>query len=303
MLNKAIANIIAKMPENLVWIFSKRYLAGKELSDAVKVTQELNGRGVETTMDVLGEYIHNKQEAISYKEQYLQTITAVKENGLKATISVKPTMFGLLLDKDFCFEQVREVVAYADKLGMSICLDMEDSTCTGMEVEMFERLYTEFPASITFVLQAYMRRTLEDLKRLAKVNNPQSPINIRICKGIYIEPEEVAYQKKEEVRNNYLSCLNYMLENGFFCSIATHDTHLVKGAKALLEKYQVESHRYEFQMLFGVRPKLRGRLVEQKHPLRVYVPYGVHWFGYSIRRLQENPKMVTHIIKSLFIRG
>ncbi len=291
------------MPESLVWIFSKRYIAGKTLQAAVESTKELNSLEIGATIDVLGEYIKEKHEAVKYKECYLETLKAVKETRLKATVSVKPTMFGLLLDAEFCFNQIREVVQKANELGIKVCLDMEDSSCTDIELDIFEKLYKEFPSTITLVLQAYLRRTMGDLKRLSALNNPKHPIDIRICKGIYIEPQEVAFQEKKEVNKNYLSCLDYMISNGFYSSVATHDKGLVNGAVQLIDKYQIGKERYEFQMLYGVRPKLRMKLVGSGHPMRIYVPYGNHWFGYSKRRLQENPRMITHIIHSLLIRG
>ncbi len=303
MINRLFASIIALMPENLIWIFSKRYIAGKALNDAVSTARELNNIKVEATIDVLGEYITKKEEAIAYKENYIETMEAVKEHSLKATISVKPTMFGLLLDKDFCFDQIREVIQRANTLDLSICMDMEDSSCTDIELDIFERLYKEFPANVTLVLQSYMRRTLDDLKRLSNINITEHPINIRICKGIYIEPEEVAFQKGKEVNKNYLDSLEFMIENGFYPSIATHDNRLISGALKLIKENNLDASKYEFQMLYGVRPKLRAKLVKLGHPMRVYVPYGTHWFGYSTRRLKENPRIIPHMIKALFVRG
>lgn len=303
MINRFIANIVAMMPENLIWIFSKRYIAGKALKDAVLTTRALNNIKVEATIDVLGEYIKEKDEALAYKDNYLEMMDAVKENDLKATISVKPTMFGLLLDKDFCYDQIHEVIERANELGLKICMDMEDSTCTDTELEIFERLYKKYPANVTLVLQSYMRRTLDDLKRLSKINNPEHPIDIRICKGIYIEPEDVAFQKGKEVNKNYMESLEFMIKNGFYSSIATHDKRLIAGAVKLIAENKISTTMYEFQMLYGVRPKLRTSLVEQGHPMRVYVPYGTHWYGYSTRRLKENPRMIPHMIKALIVRG
>lgn len=291
------------MPENLIWIFSKRYIAGKALKDAVSTTKELNKFKIEATIDVLGEYIKEKAEALAYKENYLEMMNAVKENDLKATISVKPTMFGLLLDQDFCFEQIHEVIKKANELELSVCMDMEDSTCTDIELDIFERLYKEYPANVTLVLQSYMRRTLDDIKRLSKINKPEHPINIRICKGIYIEPEEVAFQKGKEVNKNYMDSLKYMIEHGFYSSIATHDKKLISGALELIKKNSLDTSKYEFQMLYGVRPGLRTKIVNLGHPMRVYVPFGTHWLGYSTRRLKENPRMIPHLIKALFVRG
>lgn len=303
MVNRLIAALVPYMPERFVWLFSKRYIAGKTLDDAVKISQTLNGRGISVTVDVLGEYIKEKAEAEAYKQQYLMTIGQIQLNNLKATISVKPTMFGLLIDPEFCHQQIKEVLTRATEARVKVCMDMEDSGCTDRELALFENLYNEFPETISLVLQAYLKRTLDDLKRLSKMNKKEFPIDVRICKGIYIEPAAIAFKHKEDVNTNYINCLNFMFENNFFCSIATHDISLVSRALASIVRYNISRNRYEFQMLYGVRPELRDRLVKEGHPMRVYIPYGEHWFGYSTRRLKENPRMVSHIIKALFTGG
>jgi proline dehydrogenase len=303
MINRFIAKIISWMPEKFVWLFSQRYIAGKLLSDAVKISKSLNIKGVRVTLDVLGEYIKQKNEAVEYKYSYLKTLDAIKENGLNASISLKPTMFGLLIDKEFCYLQIKEVIVKAKENGVSVCLDMEDSTCTDIEITLFEKLYQEFPDTISFVLQAYLHRTFSDLERLQKINRADCPIRIRICKGIYIEAGNIAYQSKKEINDNYIKCLAYMMQNGFFCSIATHDKRLLKKAEELILINKLSAENYEFQMLYGVRPELGKSLTAKNYPLRVYVPYGTHWYGYSTRRLKENPRMISHIIKALIFRG
>lgn len=295
--------MVALMPESLVWVFSKRYIAGKEWIDAETVIKQLNEQGIAATVDVLGEYIQKTFEAVEYKQKYLQLIDDVAKEGLKTTISVKPSMFGLLLDKEFCYQQLREVVARAKEKKLSICMDMEDSSCTQIELEIFEKVYTEFPENVTLVLQAYLKRTLDDLKWLKSIMLPEYPINIRMCKGIYVEPEQIAFKKYTEINSNYLSCVEYMFKNGFFAALATHDKKLIKELLNRIIAFGISRDAYEFQMLYGVRPKLRDRLVKEKHDMRIYVPFGTHWYGYSTRRLKENPSMVTHIIKALLFKG
>jgi proline dehydrogenase len=303
MINRLLAKLIAFLPENLVWVFSKRYIAGKRLDDAVKVTEDLNSKGITATIDVLGEYIKQTDEAIEYKDNYLKSIDVIKKQGLQTTISIKPSMFGLLLDEEFCYKQLHEVISKAKKNDLLVCMDMEDSSCTQIELNLFERLYKEFPGTITLVLQAYLRRTLDDLKWLKSIMLPDYPINVRICKGIYVEPEEVAFQKYKEVNENFIKCVEYMLDNDFYTAIATHDKRLVTAINKILKDKQTDSSKYEYQMLYGVRPNLRDRLVRQKHMMRIYVPYGTHWYGYSTRRLKENPRMIPHIMKALIFRG
>lgn len=300
MLNKFIAHIIPLMPEKFIWLFSKRYIAGKYLEDAVSTSKLLNENGVEVTIDVLGEYISKTIEAVEYKQNYFEAIDAIYNNKLKASLSAKPSMFGLLIDKEFCFNQLDELVKRASTSGLSVCIDMEDSSCTDNEIELFKNLYHRYPGNVTFVMQAYLRRTLSDLKAIKQWMNPSDPINIRICKGIYNEPEDLAYKKHSRINANYLECLEFMMQNGFYCSIASHDKYLINKSLELIKKYNLDPGMYEFQMLYGVTPKLRDMLVKEGHRMRIYVPYGINWFGYSTRRLKENPRMVTHIIKALF---
>jgi proline dehydrogenase len=303
MLNKFISKIIALLPENIVWIFSKRYIAGKKISDAIRVAKKLNQKGIETTIDVLGEYIQKINEAKEYKKNYLNTIQTISKNKIKTSLSVKPSMFGLLLDEEFCYLQLQEVVKKAQEKALKVCLDMEDSTCTQIELSIFERLYKEFPDSVTLVLQAYLYRTLNDLKWLKSIMLPEYPINVRLCKGIYIESAKVAYKQHKAINKNYIVCADYMLNNGFFSALATHDKKLIDVLTGMLKQKKIGPVSYEFQMLFGVRPHLRDKLIKNNHPMRVYVPFGTHWYGYSTRRLKENPRIITHIIKALIVRG
>jgi proline dehydrogenase len=303
MVNRIIASIVSIMPQKFVWLFSKRYIAGKKLPDAVKASNKLNSEGIRVTVDLLGEYIQTLQEAAENKNAFLITLEALFENNIKGSISIKPTMFGLLIDRNYCKGLIVEVIKKAKSFNITVCLDMEDSTCTDIELDLFEELYKEFPGSVTVVLQAYLFRTLDDLKRLNKFSFPDFPIDVRICKGIYVENGDVAFSGKKRINENYIACLDYMLTHNFYNSIATHDKKLIAGAERLLSQYKTPRDKYEFQMLYGVCPDLRKQLVKKEHPVRVYVPYGEHWFSYSTRRLKENPRMVSHIIKSLFVRG
>ena len=300
--NRLVVSILPHIPEKLVWIFSKRYIAGKYLEDAIRVSQSFNEEGIRVTLDLLGEFQSERKKIAYYKEQYIKTIDAVIEKKINATFSLKPTMFGLLIDTELCFETVREIVERAASASYFVRIDMEDSQCTDLEIELFRYLKKEFPGYVGIVLQSCMRRTLEDLKNMNDLNSQEYPLNIRLCKGIYNEPEEIAFKDKQEINDNYLIDLEYMLQQGYYPAIATHDKTLVTGAYKLLEKYNIQPDSYEFQMLYGVTPRLRNRIVSEGNAMRVYVPYGKDWFNYSTRRLQENPKMAFHIIKALFIR-
>ncbi len=303
MLNKLIANILPHMPKKLVWLFSKRYIAGETIEEGLLASKLLNENGIEITIDLLGEFIESIDEAEDNKNEYIEILTRFTDENVKGNFSLKPTMFGLLIDKEICYNYIREIVALAATRNSFVRIDMEDSQCVDMEIEMFRRLKIEFPENVGLVFQSYMRRTFGDLESLTELNNKENPLSFRLCKGIYVEPENVAFQGFEEVQQNFLTDLEFMFRNKMYVGIATHDKFLVNESYKLIEKYNVPKSMYEFQMLFGVTPDLRKSILEKGHLMRVYVPYGKHWFGYSTRRLKENPKMATEIIKALFVRG
>lgn len=300
MINKMIAGVLPHMPKNLIWIFSKKYIAGVCIEDAIKVAERFNSQGVKLTVDLLGEFIETLDEAKDNKLAYLDLIEDFENNNIDTSYSVKPTFFGLLIDKEICYQNIREVVAKAASYNNFVRVDMEDSSCTDMEIDIFRRLQKEFPHNVGLVLQAYLKRTQGDIESMLDINTEDAPLNFRLCKGIYVEPEELAYKKYEEINEHYLENLEFMLKNKMFPGIATHDKSLVKAAFALLEKYDVPKDKYEFQMLYGVTPKLRADILARGHDLRVYLPFGKDWFAYSTRRLQENPQMASHIIKAIF---
>jgi len=303
MFNKIITWMIPFMPKKLVWIFSKKYIAGETIDDAIKVSRNLNSNGIKITIDLLGEFITNLDQAAENKKAYLAIIERVQQENIDGNYSLKPTSFGLLLDKEICYGHIREIVAKAVSFCNFVRIDMEDSPCTDLEIALFRKLKKEFPENVGLVIQAYLKRTLQDLTDLNDIHSAGTPLNFRLCKGIYIEPEAIAYKKYQEINKHFLADLEYMFAHGYYPGIATHDKPLVEGAYKLIEKYKVPKVLYEFQMLYGVTPELRRSIVEKGHTMRVYVPFGKEWFGYSTRRLKENPKMATHIIKALFVRG
>jgi len=303
MFNKIIAAILPYFPKKFIWIFSRAYISGETINDAMRVSKDLNSKHIKVTLDVLGEFIKNLDEAEINKKEYLDLIDFSYQNGIDGNFSVKPTSFGLLIDKDICYRHIREIVEKAASYKGFIRIDMEDSPCTDLEIELFRKLKIEFPANVGLVIQAYLRRTLNDIKGLADLNNTTNPLSFRLCKGIYIEPEAISYKKYEEINNHFLEDLEFMFQNKIHVGIATHDKPLVEGSYKLIEKYNVPKELYEFQMLYGVTPGLRERIVNDGHTMRVYVPFGEKWFGYSTRRLKENPRMASHIIKAIFVKG
>ncbi len=303
MFNKMIAGILPHMPQKLVWMFSKEYIAGETLAEAIVNAKKLNDEGMLTTIDVLGEFITSLTEAQANKEEYLEVIEAAEAAGINGNYSLKPTFFGLLIDKNVAYQHIREVVAAAASRQNFVRIDMEDSPCTDLEIELFRKLHQEFPANVGLVLQAYLKRTLKDIESLQDINTPQYPVNLRLCKGIYIESERIAYKKYEEINQHFLDDIECMFQNKMYPAIATHDLPIIEGAYRLIEKYHVPPEKYEFQMLYGVTPGLRRSIIEKNHRMRVYVPFGRQWFGYCTRRLKENPEMAGVILKALFRKG
>lgn len=291
------------MPKKLIWIFSKRYIAGETIEDGLKAAKELNKQGIEVTIDLLGEFITNLEQAEDNKNQYLEIIERFTSENIVGNFSLKPTMFGLLINKDICRDHIEEVIKKAVEKDTFVRIDMEDSQCVDIEIEIYKYLLAKYPKNVGLVVQAYLRRTLDDLTNLKQVQLNGTPLNFRLCKGIYVEPEHIAFKDFKEVQNHFTEDLEFMFDQQMYAGIATHDKELVERAYELIEKKNVSKGMYEFQMLYGVTPDLRKSIVEKGHKMRVYVPFGKEWFGYSTRRLKENPKMAYHIIKALFFRG
>ena len=303
MFNKLIAAMLPFFPKKFVWLFSKPYIAGESVEDAIKASKDLNSKGIMVTIDILGEFIKTLEEAEDNKKEYIELIDSIEKENIDGNYSLKPTMFGLLLDKEVCYKHIREIVVKAAEYNNFVRVDMEDSPCTDMEIEIFRKLKSEFPKNGGLVFQAYMKRTHRDLEDLMDSHSEETPVNYRLCKGIYVEPAEIAYKKYEEINEHFLQDIEFCLKNGVYPGIATHDKPIIEGSYKLIEELNVPKEKYEFQMLYGVTPKLRQSILDKGHRMRVYVPYGKQWFGYSTRRLKENPKMANHIIKAIFFKG
>jgi len=303
MLNKLIASLLPYLPKRFVWVFSRSYIAGESITDAKHASLALNNQGLKVTIDILGEFITSPDEAEANKHEYLNLIDDTQRNGINCHYSLKPTSFGLLLDKEICYKHVRDIVAKAASYDSFCRIDMEDSTCTDLEIELYRRLHAVYPANVGLVIQAYLKRSYNDISELIKLDSKETPVNFRLCKGIYNESPSIAYKKYDEINKHYIEDLELLLSNGIYVGIATHDKILVEEAFRLIRKYDVPSNKYEFQMLYGVTPSLRSSIASSGNVMRVYVPYGENWFGYSTRRLKENPRMTSHILKALFHKG
>ncbi len=261
-----------------------RYIAGEEIDDAVATVAQLNEDGMTATIDVLGEEIHNADEAKEIVDAYHDTLDAIAEHGLDANVSVKPTAVGLKLGYDVGSANVEALVRHAAETGNFVRIDMEDSTTTDDTLRMYRELRDAGLDNVGVVLQARLRRTLDDIAALADLRP-----NVRICKGIYLEPEEIAYTDFEEIRESYVASLEALVETASYVGIATHDEFLISEGK------RIAKERSEFQMLLGVRASLGKELVREGERLRIYVPFGRQWYEYSLRRLQENPRIAGYV--------
>ncbi|PID30984.1 MAG: proline dehydrogenase [Candidatus Cloacimonadota bacterium] len=300
MISKLITSMLPYMPQSLVWIFSKRYIAGKNLDEAIETIRDLNSQGFMTTIDLLGEFIEDLKEAEENRDSYLNIIEVAEKSNLDTNYSLKPTMFGLLIDEEKCYEYIRSIVAKAAEYNNFVRIDMEDSPCTDMEIKIFRRIKNEFPKNVGLVLQSYLKRTENDIRNMMDLNNEEVPLNFRICKGIYVEPEEISYKEKSVIGEHYLRNLEIMLQNNAYPCIATHNENFIEGALKLIEEYNPPKDRYEFQMLYGVAPNLRKSILDKGHRMRIYIPFGKDWFAYSVRRLKENPNIFWDIVKAFF---
>jgi proline dehydrogenase len=296
-MDRAIVRALPAVPKPIVRKISERYIAGERIEDACRVVKRLNAAGKMATIDVLGEEITTPEEARHIAYSYDDVFRAIDEQGLDSNVSVKLTGMGLKLDREICKTNLERTVRGAAERGNFVRIDMEDSSCTDDTLALYRELRESGLDNVGIVLQAYLRRTLDDIAALADLTP-----NVRLCKGIYIEPPEIAYQGFEEVRANFVASLEALLDAGAYIGIATHDEWLLDEGKRLVEQRELAWEDYEFQMLLGVRKPLGDALVREGHRLRIYVPYGEHWYAYSLRRLQENPKIAGYIAADTFGR-
>ncbi|MGH9748475.1 MAG: proline dehydrogenase family protein [Candidatus Polarisedimenticolia bacterium] len=296
----AIDHLIARslpfVPRPIVRAVSRRYIAGETLEDAVRVLRSLNGRGFMATLDVLGEEVRSRPPAAEAVAEYRRALQAIGAQRLDANISVKLTQLGLKLDTAFCMDNTRVLAQEARDAGNFVRIDMEDSSCTDATLELYRALRLEGFDNTGVVLQACLRRSLADARAL-----PEGA-NVRLCKGIYLEPRTLAWGEREIVRRNFVRLLEEMLDRGFYVGIATHDELLVWEAFRVLETRRVVRGACEFQMLLGVDEELRGLIRASGHRLRVYVPYGSRWYAYSLRRLKENPRIARYVLRGFLGR-
>jgi len=249
-------------------------------------------------MDVLGEDTTNVEEANAAVEEALRVLDTINAEKLKSTLSIKLTQIGLKLSYDLCLQNMKRILNKAKELNNYIEIDMEDSSCTVDTINIFKDLRKEY-SNCGMVMQAYLRKGEMYLNDALEYLRGSS---VRLCKGIYNEPPEIAFKGKQEIRENYLKLLEFLFRENIYVGIATHDIKLINGAKELIKKYNKTNDDFEFQMLLGVKVDLRDKLVAEGYKVRIYVPYGTHWYKYSIRRMKENPELPIAIIKNIFAK-
>jgi len=291
LLDRTIVRLLPAVPKPVVQLFSSRYIAGPALEDALRVVRRLNSEGKTATVAVLGEEITRESEARTIAQTYRDAFAAIERGRLDSNISVKPSALGLDLSYDLCRENLESLLREAAKSGNFVRIDMEDSSTTSDTLRLYRELRGRGFDNVGVVLQAYLRRSLDDVRALADLEP-----NVRLCKGIYIEPSSIAFTDYDSVRANYVRCLDALLDAGAYVGVATHDEWLI--GQALTRVQRLQPSAYEFQMLLGVREQRASELVAAGHRLRVYVPFGQHWYQYSLRRLQENPAMAGTIARA-----
>jgi proline dehydrogenase len=297
--DRAVSLILPAVPKPVVRRFSRRYIAGPRIDDAMRVARALRDEGSMSTVDILGEFVARPEDAQATARDYEGLIGRIRDEGLDEThVSVKLTALGLLIDEALCLAHMRLLLGRARESGTFIRIDMEDSSCTTATLRLYRTLRAEFGGGVGVVLQSRLRRTLADVEELT-----HEAANVRLCKGIYREPRSIAYTDPEIIRANFSLGLERLLARRAYVGIATHDERLVWDALRLVRQFGLSREQYEFQMLLGVDEELRRILIGSGHRMRVYVPYGEHWYSYSVRRLRENPEIAGYALKAIFQRG
>jgi proline dehydrogenase len=293
LLDRAIVRLLPAVPRPVVQMFSARYIAGTTLADAVRVVQKLNSDGKLATIDVLGEEITREEEARSIAQAYRDVFDEIERDRLDSNVSVKLTALGLGLSYDVCRANLEDVVRQAAEDHSFVRIDMEDSSTTDDTLRLYRELREAGHENLGVVLQAHLRRTFDDIHGLADLKP-----NVRLCKGIYVEPSSIAFTDADAIRANFVRCLDALFDLRAYVGIATHDEWLIGEALRSVAVRALRADEYELQMLLGVREERASELVGAGHRLRVYVPFGEQWYAYSLRRLQENPAMAGTIARA-----
>jgi|TARA_B100001964_G_scaffold122004_1_gene135349 proline dehydrogenase len=296
-INTSIVSLIRFMPRWSIHPFAKTYVAGESIDETILAVKEINARGFTCTLDILGEHVQSAAEAENITREYCDLYDVITAENMNCNISIKLTHIGLALDKNIAAENLIRILKQA-KLHSNFCrIDMENSTYTQQTIDLYKDCVSIYP-NIGIVLQAYLKRSLEDARDLNTLG-----FNTRICKGIYDEPETIALQDRTSIQDNFFQITKEILSGNGFAAIATHDIPLIDRIDEWIESTQVSSDRFEFQVLYGVPMGSRlERLLDKGYTVRQYIPFGKEWFDYSLRRLKENPKIMSYVLGNLFKR-
>ena len=293
--NSLLATIMPYLPKVLVRPFAKPYVAGESIDSVIKIAKKLNDNGFSTTLDILGEFVNSKEEANKIKNAYSELIKNISSKKLDSTISVKLTHLGLGIDSKLGEENFNSLSLIGKEYNVGITIDMENSPYTSKTFEIYKNAIIK-NEKLGAVIQAYLYRSLDDIKHL-----DSSLLNLRICKGIYNESQDIAIQDRLAINDNYFEMAKSLLNGQGYACLATHDLTLIDRLESFIDENDISPRRFEFQVLYGV--PMGNRLEELKskgYKIRIYVPFGEAWFEYSARRLKENPKIISYVLKNLF---
>ena len=273
-----------------------RFIAGESIDEAVAAIREVNANGCSASFDHLNESVSSIAETEAEVREYLDVLRRIDETEINSNVSIKLTQFGLEIDPELAYRNARRVVEDAARRGNFVRIDMEASNVTQATIDVFKRLRAEFGLNdVGIVLQSYLYRTMDDARALLKI-----PARIRLCKGAYNEPPEVAYPDKKDVDDNYVRVMQLLLSSGIYHGIATHDPRMINATLEFAKREGVSKDAFEFQMLYGIRRDLQKQLARDGYGMRVYVPYGKHWYPYFMRRLAERPANIWFVLKNLW---
>jgi proline dehydrogenase len=295
--DRLIASSLPAVPRPLVRHFADRYMAGETMGEAIATVRRLNSLGAAATVDVLGEFVTDVAQAKDTAGQYVEILSAIARDGLDASVSIKLSALGLEIDPALTRSLVEQVVTAAAEQGNFVRIDMEHSALTDATLGVYRALREDGHDNVGIVLQAYLRRTFDDVRALAELKP-----SVRLVKGIYIEPPEIAYTERSLVNRNFVALMNDLVERGSRLAVASHDEALVGEARRLVDQRGLTGEQFEFQLLLGVKENLRDALIAAGHRVRIYVPFGEAWYGYSVRRLKENPSIAGYVARDV-LRG
>lgn len=272
---------------------ARSFVAGESIDDALNAVRRLNEKGIEATLDVLGESVKNKEDSDKAVQAYLDLLEEIPKSGVRSHVSLKLTQLGLDIDEEYCYKNMAQIAKRAGELNNFVRFDMEGSPHTQKTLDIFYRIHKEY-GNTGIVIQAYLYRSKKDIEELNRIQ-----AKVRICKGAYKEPKEIAIQRMKDIRENFMVLTEMLFQNGIYPAVATHDDKLIQATKDYAAKKNISKKEFEFQLLYGIRPQTQVKLVQEGYTVRVYVPFGTHWLPYFSRRLRERKENVFFVMKNL----